>query len=369
MKDLHSMKISAVDTMLLSIPYRATGGLHRIAGQASPGLNMLLVRVQTDEGIVGWGEAFGHAVAHGTKTVIDTIIGPLLIGRDPRDISGVMTDLQRKLHLFGRSGPVIYALSGIDIALWDIAGKIAGLPIYRLLGGSRVEELTVYSSFLRCTDTDAVADCCIVALEQGFRYVKLHEIDVASVRAARAALGPDVEIMLDTNCPWSVAEAIAMTKALEKFRLYWLEEPVWPPDDHAGLARVRAAGAFTSAGENASGLHDFLHLFQCGALDVAQPSVAKIGGITEVRKIIALAEAYGVRVVPHCGYLGPGYLATLHLVASMPGGELMERLNMDLEANLFGHYTDTLKARAPVPQGPGLGCDPDIADVEHFRIL
>jgi L-alanine-DL-glutamate epimerase-like enolase superfamily enzyme len=326
------------------------------------------VRIVTDEGLVGWGEAFGHAVSPATKTAIDRLVGPLIVGRDPTDISGLMNEVQRKLHLFGRSGPVVYALSGIDIALWDIAGKAAGLPVHRLLGGSSVEELVVYSSFLRCTGPDAVAECCRFALDQGFRHVKLHEITVPAVRAAREAVGDDVEIMLDTNCPWSVAEGLDMVRALAPYRLAWLEEPIWPPDDHAGLARLRQAGAVTSAGENADGLHDFHSLFRAGALDVAQPSVSKVGGITEMRKVIALAEAYGVRVVPHCGYLGPGYLATLHIVAAMPGGELMERLNMQLEAHPFGEWTETPGARARVPQGPGLGCDPDPDVIARFQI-
>jgi L-alanine-DL-glutamate epimerase-like enolase superfamily enzyme len=362
------MKIAAVESILASIPYQATGSARRVAGQASPGLNMLLVKVTTEDGMIGWGEAFGHAVAPGTKAVLDSLVAPLLVGRDASDIAGLMSELQRKLHLFGRSGPVVYALSGVDIALWDLAGKAAGLPLYRLLGGSRREELQVYSSFLRCTDPAAVALCCREAVEAGFRHIKLHEIDVPSVRAAREAVGPDIEIMLDTNCPWSVSEAEAMARALAPFRLYWLEEPVWPPDDHAGLARVRAAGSVTSAGENADNLHDFHSLFRAGAIDVAQPSVSKIGGITEMRKIMALAEAFGVRVVPHCGYIGPGYLATLHLVASMPGEELVERLNMRLEAHVFGDLTETPGARARVPQEPGLGRDPDLTIVERYRV-
>jgi D-galactarolactone cycloisomerase len=363
------MKIASVESILASIPYKATGSARRIAGQSSPGLNMLLVKVTTEDGLVGWGEAFGHAVAPATKTTIDTLVGPLLIGRDAGDIAGVMTDLQRKLHLFGRSGPVIYALSGVDIALWDLAGKAAGLPLYRLLGGARRDELQVYSSFLRCVDPAAVALCCEEAVAEGFRHVKLHEIDVPSVRAAREVVGPDVEIMLDTNCPWSVSEAVEMARAMAPYRLYWLEEPVWPPDDHAGLARVRAAGAITSAGENADNLHDFHSLFRAGAIDVAQPSVAKVGGITEMRKIMAMAEAFGVCVVPHCGYIGPGYLATLHLVASMPGEGLVERLAMKLEAHVFGELTETPRARARVPQGPGLGRDPDLAIVERYKVL
>jgi L-alanine-DL-glutamate epimerase-like enolase superfamily enzyme len=361
------MKVVSVESILTTIPYRATGSARRIAGQSSPGLNMLLVKVTTEEGLVGWGEAFGHAVAPATKATLDTLVGPLLVGRDAGDISGTMSDLSRRLHLFGRSGPVVYALSGVDIALWDIAGKAAGLPLYRLLGGSRKDELQAYSSFLRCVDPAAVATGCDEALAVGFRHIKLHEIDVPSVRAAREAVGPDVELMLDTNCPWSVTEAVDMARALAPYRLHWLEEPIWPPDDHAGLARVRAAGAVTSAGENADNLHDFHSLFRANAIDVAQPSVAKIGGVTEMRKVMALAEAHGVGVVPHCGYLGPGYLATIHLIASMTQPVLLERLNMQLEAQVFGELTETPGARARVPQGPGLGRDPDLDVVKRYQ--
>jgi L-alanine-DL-glutamate epimerase-like enolase superfamily enzyme len=362
------MKITAVKSIVAAIPFAATGSVGRIAGQAAPALQMVLVRVETETGLVGWGEAFGHAASHATRAALDTMVAPQLIGRDARDIAGIGADLERKLHLFGRSGPVMFALSGIDIALWDIAGKAAGLPLYRLLGGAAPTRLRAYSSLLRCTDPQAVAACCREAMAQGVRDVKLHEITVEAVRAAREALGPDAGLMLDTNCPWTVAEAVEMAQALAPFRLTWLEEPVWPPDDHAGLARVRATGIRTSAGENATGLHDFLSLFRAGALDVAQPSVTKIGGISGMRRVMALAEPHGVDVVPHCGYLGPGFLATLHLIAAMPRPPLVERLHMTLAALPFGDLTEIADGHLRVPQGPGLGCDPDPEMIRRYAV-
>ena len=134
------MKITAVESILLAVPYRPAGGLQSIAGRPAAGLSMLLVRIETDQGITGWGEAFGHAVAPGTRTVLDTLVGPMLIGRDARDIDALMGDLQRTLHLLGRNGPVMYALSGVDIALWDIAGKVGGpaaVPIARRVAACR----------------------------------------------------------------------------------------------------------------------------------------------------------------------------------------------------------------------------------------
>lgn len=361
------MKIIAVETSLLTIPYKTSGGLQFIAGRPATGLNMVLVRLETDQGIIGWGEAFGHAAASATKTALDTLVAPLLIGRDPADIAALMRDLQHKVHLLGRTGPVMYALSGIDIALWDIAGKVAGQPLYRLLGGTDRTELTSYSSLLRCTGPDAVAKACAGAVRNGFRHIKLHEIDVPSVRAAREAVGDEVELMLDTNCPWSVDQAIEMARKLAPYRLYWLEEPIWPPEDYDGLAQVRSAGAITSAGENATSLQDFRRMFEVGAVAVAQPSVTKIGGISEMQKIIALGAAAGTEVVPHCGYLGSGFLATLHITAAMRKDTIVERLNVDLEESPFGDWNEVTNGMARVPQAPGLGCDPNPEILARYR--
>jgi len=361
------MKITEVESILLTIPYRTSGGLQSIAGRPSAGLNMLLLRLETDQGIIGWGEAFGHGVSPATKTAFDTLVAPMLIGRDPSGIDALMHDLQQTLHLFGRSGAVMYALSGVDIALWDIAGKVAGKPLYKLLGGTD-RALPAYASLLRCSGPDTVASSCARALEQGYRQIKLHEIAVPAVQAARDATGPDIALMLDTNCPWSVDEALAMVAALRPFGLHWLEEPVWPPEDHAGLATVRAAGAVIAAGENAAGLLEFRRSFELRALDVAQPSVTKIGGISAMRRIITLAQEFGVRVVPHCPYFGPGFIASLHITAALPAGTPVERLAVDLEASPFGDWIDAKDGHMRVPQGPGLGVDPDPAMVARYRV-
>lgn len=159
-----------------------------------------------------------------------------------------------------------------------------------------------------------------------------------------------------------------MARRMKNDGLYWLEEPVWPPEDHAGLAIVRREGIPIAAGENAAGLFDFKSLFDAQAVDIAQPSVIKVGGITEMRKIIALAEAYAVRVVPHCPYFGPGFLASLHLIAAMPSNPPVEVLWMEMEANPFNPWVQVEGGELRVPQGPGLGCDPDPAILERYGI-
>ena len=363
------MKITAVETILITIPFDSGAPSQMIAGRPRTTLDILFVRLDTDAGITGWGEAFGHSVTHGTKATIDSLIAPMLIGRDAAAHAALVAELQQKLHIFGRNGPAMYGLSGVDIALWDIAGKAAGLPLHRLLGGTPRTELNAYASLLRYTDPAVVARNARAAVERGYRAIKLHEIDVPQVRAAREAIGPHVKLMVDTNCPWSVGQATDMARRLAAFDLHWLEEPVWPPEDHAGLARVRRDGGVAiAAGENAHGLHDFRHLFEAGALDVAQPSVTKIGGVTEQRKILALAEAHGVIAIPHCAYFGSGMLASLHVVAAMPQETLIERLYMDLAACPFGGLTTATDGRLRVPQGPGLGCDPDPEVLAKYRV-
>jgi D-galactarolactone cycloisomerase len=360
------MKISAISTILIHIPYE-TGGATQLAGQSWTSMAILLVKVETDDGITGWGEGFGHSIAAATKATLDTMVAQHFIGRDPTDISGLMAEMFQKLHLFGRNGSVIYALSAIDIALWDIAGKRAGLPLHALLGGARQREVEAYASLLRYGEPALVAKNAARAVAEGYRFIKIHEIDVPQVRAARQAIGDDVALMCDTNCPWTVSRAIEMAAALKPFDLYWLEEPVWPPEDHQGLARVRHSGAIIAAGENAGGLHDFRHMLEADAIDIAQPSVTKIGGISELRKIAALTEAFGVRLVPHCAYFGPGFLASLHLVASLARTPPLERLYVQLETSPFAFSLDPKAGRVPVPTGPGLGCDPDPAIVERYR--
>lgn len=361
------MKIAAVDSFLLSLPYRTSGAFHYIAGRPSNALSMLLVRVATEDGEVGWGEAFGHAGAVATKAMLDSLVGPLLVGADAADIPALMEQVRRKIHLFGLSGPALYAVSGIDIALWDLTGKRQGKSICDMLGGAK-RDLPVYASFLRSSSEEALRRTCLQAAEEGYRTVKLHEIEVERMRLARAAVGSGVAIAVDTNCPWSFDQAASVLAQVRDIDLLWLEEPLWPPDDYFGLSRLRNAGSPISAGENASSIDDFRRLLDAKAVDVLQPSVSKAGGITEMLKIVTLARDRGVAVVPHCGYMGPGYLANLHLVASMPGNVPVERLYIELEETPFPATPLVAHGMTTVPAGPGLGCLPDMDVVEKYRI-
>jgi L-alanine-DL-glutamate epimerase-like enolase superfamily enzyme len=296
------------------------------------------------------------------------MIAPLCIGRDALEAEQLTFDLQRKLHIFGRGGPVTFGISGIDIALWDIAGKAAGRPVHALLGGNSVQALDCYASLIRYGDSAIVQRNVERAMSQGFRYVKLHEIEYDYIRAAREAAGKDVGIMVDVNCPWSVSEASSMAHRLRSLELYWLEEPVWPPEDFAGLATVRSTGAVRiAAGENAASVTHYQQMIAAGAVDFLQPSPTKMGGISELRKVFALAKERGVTVMPHSFYDGPGFLAAVHAIAALGQQPLVEWRYFDLEDRLYADQGVPVRGAIPVPQAPGLGLDPDPAVIARYR--
>jgi L-alanine-DL-glutamate epimerase-like enolase superfamily enzyme len=259
-------------------------------------------------------------------------------------------------------------LSGLDLALWDIAGKTAGLPVHRLLGGATRTEVEAYASLLVYQLPEVVADKAAAAVAEGYRHVKLHEVAPAPVLAARAAVGRDVSLMLDPNCAWSADDALRLVAQLLPAELRWTEDAIWPPEDHHSMRRLRDAGLRVAAGENTGTLFDFARLFELGAVDVAQPDVTKVGGITEWRKVAALAEANGVFVSPHSACFGPGFLATVHLLAAQPSASLLERMYLRLGATLYPGLTDVVEGRVVVPTDAGLGPEPDQDVVARYRI-
>lgn len=334
-----------------------------------PTVDTLLVRIETDEGIEGWGEAFGFMSCAITKRAVDFLIGPLCIGKRVDDIPALMGELFRKLHLYGRSGPVFYGLSGIDIALWDIAGKVANKPIYQLLSDTVVKEMPSYASLVRYGNAGKVAEVSAFARESGCTAIKLHEIGVAEVAASRKAIGDDTLLMVDHNCPWSLDDALQFAKAFEPYNLDWMEEPLWPVDDFTAMARFAADSPIRlAAGENAGSLPEFERLIDVGKVAVVQPSVTKAGGISEMLKIIQFAKSRGVQVAPHSPYSGPGLAATVHLAAALLPDALIEWYFFDLSARPFGGEIDGARGRVIVPQGPGLGVGPDHEVIKRFRV-
>lgn len=324
-------------------------------------MDTLLVRVETDAGIHGWGEGFGFTLAKTTKDAVERLIAPACIGEDARDIAGLMRRLARRLHNFGRNGPVTFGLSAIDIALWDIRAKAQGRPLHALLGGAQRQAVTAYASLLRYGRAEDVARNVGRALEHGYRRIKLHEVDLGCIAAAHR-VAPEVPLMLDINCAWdSEDEAIDFCEAVAPMNAAWVEEPVWPPEDIPAIARIRAASEVPiAAGECNGTVEDFCRMFELRAVDVAQPSVTKIGGISAMLEVAELAREMGVRLVPHCPYFGPGLLATLHLLAASEEEEPIEIYFADLDRAPYGERLVPKGGAIALPDGPGLGWEPEL---------
>ena len=361
------MKITHAKTHALSIPME-TGGPHGWGNEEWKELEFVLLEVTTDDGLTGWGEGWGYFSAKATAAMLDEIIAPQIIGRDARHISGISHDLLRSVATMGRGGPLTYAISAVDIALWDIAGKAAGLPVHRLLGGAIHQKLPTFASFFRFEDAGLVREMCSRALSENMCWLKLHEVNEDCVRAARE-VAPDTTLILDVNCAWSPVEAYARVERLRQYQLHWLEEPIFPPEDVQSLTSLLPLGVPLALGENATSPFEFQRIIDAGTVSFLLPGVAKIGGITQVRKVLALAEAGNVTAIPYTPYHGPGLLASLHLMATLPGPIPVEFFYYtSIDGLIYGDALTPVDGFLSVPQSPGLGHDPDPDVLSRFAV-
>ncbi len=363
------MKITNLETYELQIPFST--GVETSASDflKQDTLDFCLIKIDTDIGITGWGDAFSYNCRKPVAEAIKHMVKPLIMGKNPLDVKQINFELQKKLHLFGRYGITMFAISGVDIALWDILAKHSNLSLCQILGSAGSKEIPAYASLWRYEDIEAVQDRCNHAKNLSYKYIKLHEIYKSEVKAAREVLG-DIPIMVDTNCPWTRDQARQTINDWEEYNLFWVEEPINPPEDFEGLSNLRTE-TFTpiAAGENACTSFEFKKMFESEAVDYAQPSVTKVGGITEFKKIISIAESYGVQIMAHSPYFGPGFLATLHLVQSMPNPGFLERFFIDFEAYIYPKEIFTPKDGIfKISEGVGLGFDPDIHVLKDYIV-
>ncbi len=364
------MKITAVTPILVSLPYDHGATKPERTGMGTwDTVDIIFVRVDTDAGITGWGEAFGHASTPVTMTAVRDVISRLAVGQDANDVAALMTSLTRRTQSMARSGPVAFALSGLDIALWDIAGKAAGKPVWKLLNGERAKPLKAYASMFRCNTPDAVGKVAAAAVARGYRHIKLHEHSVEVIRAARKAVGPEIELMVDTNCFWTKPEdVLGVCRQLEDTNISWLEEPLYPADSYDLMADLRRDSNIPiAAGENLGNVNDLRWMLAADAVDVVQPSVAKIGGVTELWKAMTLARQHGVRAVPHSPFLGPALVAAMHVISASTEDILCEHRFCDLEAHPLGGCVIARGGILQTPDAPGLGFEIDEAVLAAYR--
>lgn len=370
------MKITRIETIPVDVPInpqraiRGGGGAHT----TSP---FLLVKIHTDEGLIGLGEVSCTPIWSGEDQVtaahlIATYLAPVLIGRDP-------TEVERLTAVMGKAVAANpFTKSAIEMALWDLLGKAAGLPLYRLLGGA-VRDFVPTKFSVSGREPDRAAAIAAWAVEQGFRTMKVKvgvapEGDVARVRAVRAAVGPDVRLGVDANGGWSARTAIQTIRRLEEFGIYFAEQPV-PALDVAWLADVRAnVRVPVMADESVYTLQDAMAVVRAGAADVLSIYIGKGGGIGPARKVAAVAEAAGLTCTVGSNLeLGIASAAMIHLALATPGIGA-EEFPCDILGPFF--YDDMLLAEPlPIAAGsarpiekPGLGVELDEEKVARYRV-
>jgi L-alanine-DL-glutamate epimerase-like enolase superfamily enzyme len=361
-------KIERIEPLPLCIPFDHWAAPPLFAGKPRTTIDLLLIKVTTSKGLVGWGEAYAGTWPT-TVVATERWVSPLALGQDVRDVQ-LTQRLERTLHNLGRAGPTLHAISGLDIALWDLRGKIEGVPVHTLLGGKKRSRVAAYASLLQYSnDLDAIKRVTQRALDAGYRQVKLHERTAEAVAAARATTGPDIPIMLDTNCAWTPDEATNAVAAMVPSNLMWVEEPIWPPEDFVSLAALRkSTGVPTAIGENATGVLDFSKMIAAEAVDYVQPSAIKLGGLTNLWQVCTQAEADGVTCVPHAPFFGPGYLATLHVMAAKKRESYLERFFFDMAAMPYANTVPVIRGFAEVPDAPGLGADPETDLISRYLL-
>lgn len=364
------MKITKIEPFFIAIPYEHGAPKPSMGvGQQRGTMDACYVKVETDAGIVGWGESFGFACCPISHHIIKTLIAPMAVGRACDDIGALMLDLHKRVQNMGRSSPLIFALSGLDIALWDIKGKAEGKPIHALLGSTgEKKRAQAYASLLRLETRENIRKVCDIVLKRGYQHVKLHERTVEAVEESRKALGAGYPLMLDTNCSWTPAQTLEMAKQLEPYDLAWLEEPLFPPDDYEALAWLRRTQRIPiAAGENLGNLLDTHRMIAAQAVDVIMPDPIKMGGVTECWKALEYAREKGVRAEPHTPWFGPGLIAGLHLIGAMKTDSLVEYYFADLEQSPCGEAAIPKGGYLEIPNGPGLGVEVDERVIARYR--
>ena len=367
------MKIVDVRAFPLASPRRENISGHlpyeeHLKGIARAGYYATFVKITTDDGIQGWGESICREVPQASAAIIENLFRRLLLGQDPLDIEVIWERLFHTLRTRGHSeGFFLEAISGVDCALWDIAGKHFHLPVHKLIGGAHQEKVKAYASSILMQEPEEVVRTAQRLVDGGHDQIKIKvgrgEADIKAVKGIRDACGYGVDIMVDANSAYNAATAVKWGRKFEKYECMWLEEPV-PPDDINGYVKVaRALDIPICGSESLFGRYNFRDLIVNDAVDIVQPDVARVGGISEIRKITAIASAFDVPITLHVGLSGAGCRAAALQVAPTLPRELF--LNYEIYFLPNPLHTDILNSPIEkfkdgyleVPKGEGLSLD------------
>lgn len=365
------MEITDVRFCLLRAPLKSP---IRLAWGDLTHRNYGLVYVDTDEGVTGVGETsinFPAWAGAERRLTIEEGIRPLLVGRNPLAIANIWESLYTKLGRLGvlwGKGAIMSALGGVDIALWDVAGKIHGLPVHALIGGSGADRIPLYATGFDINEPEKY-------VEDGYRGLKVRigfdpGLDLAAVARVREAIGSEVDLLVDVNMGWSRREALEQAPKYDDFDLYWLEEPVRADDLEGYRLLAQRLRTPLAAGENAFDRQDSKELLDTSAISHIMPDPGRAGGITEARRICELAWSYQVPYSPHHYGSDVGFAAALHLMAATPNGGYLLRDVSDspLREAIVQNQITVEDGYAVVPQGPGLGIELDDEMVKRHAV-
>ncbi|MCH7740124.1 MAG: mandelate racemase/muconate lactonizing enzyme family protein [Chloroflexi bacterium] len=364
------MKITSVEMEVYRWPRRTpiTNGLYTYTHS---GLNV--ITVETDEGVTGTGISSGIEDAPEVGKAILDYLKQVVIGRDPLDNERHWYEMWRP-KLVGRRGITTRVLGGLDIALWDLKGKIAGMPLYKLLGGftDNVPAYIAGGYYEEGKGLKELADEMEANLEVGARAMKMKvgalpiNEDVERVRVAREAIGPDIKLMVDANNAYRHYEAIQFARKIEKYDVFWFEEPV-EPDDYIGQREItRATSVPIAAGENEYTRYGFRDLINHRAVDILQPDALVLGGVTEFMKVAALAQANDLDIAPH-----GAQEVHIHLVCAIPNGLILEYYRDSVDPMHGKIYKNTIQIKDGnvfAPNLPGLGLELDRDVLAEYRV-
>ncbi|MCK9343806.1 MAG: mandelate racemase/muconate lactonizing enzyme family protein [Massilibacteroides sp.] len=334
-----------------------------------------LVKVTASDGTVGWGEGYGPATV--VKSGVD-FLGQFIKGMNPLETDAVWSVMYRRTLDYARRGILVSAISAIDVALWDVKGKILGQPVHRLLGGKKRETIHPYATgmyYSRCPNlAQKLADEARTYAQAGYTAMKMKvgltpEADVRNVQAVREAIGSDIRLMIDANHAYNLTEATALCQQLEPLDIAWFEEPV-SPEHYGQYAELRTRTSIPIAGGECEYMrYGFQQLFAGKCVDIAQPDICSTGGLTEARKIADLAMIYGVDVVPHTWGTNIAISAAINLAATLdkvPGRMYMPEQMIELDRTENALRDEVTKLNYIVDKGvititdePGLGVEVD----------
>jgi L-alanine-DL-glutamate epimerase-like enolase superfamily enzyme len=353
------MIIDRIDPIALRIP-KSTG--------AAEALHLVLCKVTTRSGLVGYGECLclRPAMQKSLIAAIGDVMAPLFLGKSVDQRERLNVEARIRFASFGRSGSNLNALAAIDIALWDIAGKAAGRSLSDLLGGAERTRVPVMASLDRYNDATKVTARIADALAAKVAAVKVHEFDLDVIEAARKVVGPQMPFVADCNNAHALADVENHRTRWQALDLLWLEDPVWPPE--ALLEQPKLHGIVVGLGADL-GSAEQLAVYARPPVGVLQPDICMIGGVSETRRAVALLGPLGVSIAPHTPFIGPAGLATLHFLATMKEAAYYAVIEAAPHMDMYGDSGLTRwQPELTVPTGPGLGIDPDPTFLERYRL-